>query len=68
MAIKAALHLLEVVDPLDIDVIIYFGSPYKEYQVWSCATKIQYELGAKNAYAFEMMNVSSCFPIALKSR
>ncbi|MFC4408859.1 3-oxoacyl-ACP synthase [Chungangia koreensis] len=66
MAIKAAKPLMEVVDPLDIDVIIYYGSPYKEYQVWSCATKIQHELGAKNAYAFEMMNVSSCFPIALK--
>lgn len=66
MAINAAKQLLDVVDPLDIDVIIYYGSPYKEYQVWSCATKIQHELGAKNAYAFEMMNVSSCFPIALK--
>lgn len=28
--------------------------------------KIQHELGLKNAYAFEIMNVSSCFPIALK--
>lgn len=34
--------------------------------VWTCGTKIVYELGLKNAYAFEMMNVSSCFPIALK--
>lgn len=66
MAIKAALPLLETIDPLAIDVIIYFGSPFKDYGVWSSAPKIQYELGAKNAYAFEIMNVSSCFPIALK--
>ncbi|PLR97686.1 3-oxoacyl-ACP synthase [Bacillus sp. T33-2] len=66
MAVKAAQPLVELAGPQNIDVIIYFGSPFKEYQVWSCAPKIQYELGAKNAYAFEMMNVSSCFPIALK--
>lgn len=66
MAIKAAKQLLEYVDPLDIDIVIYFGSPHKDYLVWSSAPKIQHELGAKNAYAFEMMNVSSCFPIALK--
>lgn len=66
MAIEAARPILEKIDPLDIDVIIYFGSPHKDYYVWVGATKIQYELGAKNAYVFEMMNVSSCFPIALK--
>ncbi|MFJ8065375.1 3-oxoacyl-ACP synthase [Psychrobacillus sp. NPDC096426] len=66
MAIKAALPILEKIDPLAIDVIIYFGSPFKDYGVWSSASKIQHELGAKNAYAFEIMNVSSCFPIALK--
>lgn len=66
MAIKAALPLLEIIDPLAIDIVIYFGSPFKDYGVWSGAPKIQYELGAKNAYAFEIMNVSSCFPIALK--
>lgn len=66
MAIEAARPILNRIDVLDIQVIIYFGSPHKDYLVWSCAPKIQYELGAKNAYAFELMNVSSCFPIALK--
>lgn len=66
MAIEAARPIVKGVDPLSIDVIIYFGSPHKDYYVWSAAAKIQHELGAKNAYAFEMMNVSSCFPIALK--
>lgn len=66
LAVEAAKSILKQVDPMSIDVVIYFGSPHKDYYVWSCAPKIQHEIGAKNAYAFEMMNVSSCFPIALK--
>ncbi|MFC8055747.1 3-oxoacyl-ACP synthase [Bacillus cereus] len=66
LAIAAAKPILLQVDPQSIDVVIYFGSPHKDYHVWSSAQKIQHELGLKNAYAFEIMNVSSCFPIALK--
>lgn len=66
LAIGAAKKILQKVDPQDIDVIIYFGSPFKDYQVWTASSKIQYELQTKNAYSFEMMNVSSCFPIAVK--
>lgn len=66
MAIEAGKQVLSQIDPLSIDVVIYFGSPHKDYYVWSSAPKISYELGTKNAYAFEIMNVSSCFPIALK--
>lgn len=66
LAIAAGKQILTKIDPLMIDVVIYFGSPHKDYYVWSCAPKICYELGTKNAYAFEIMNVSSCFPIALK--
>ncbi|PGW20458.1 3-oxoacyl-ACP synthase [Bacillus cereus] len=66
LAIAAAKPILLQVDPQSIDVVIYFGSPHKDYHVWSSAPKIQHELGLKNAYAFEIMNVSSCFPIALK--
>ncbi|WP_409178736.1 3-oxoacyl-ACP synthase [Brevibacillus fortis] len=67
LAVLAAQQLTgSVIDPAEIDVIIYFGSPHKDYYVWSSAPKITYELKATNAYGFEMMNVSSCFPIALK--
>jgi 3-oxoacyl-[acyl-carrier-protein] synthase-3 len=66
LAILAAKPIVERVGASTIDVVIYFGSPHKDYYVWSGAAKIQHELGAENAYAFEMMNVSSCFPIALK--
>ncbi|MFD2046702.1 3-oxoacyl-ACP synthase [Ornithinibacillus salinisoli] len=66
LAIAAGKKILEEVDPAVIDVVIYFGSPFKDYQVWTASSKIQYELGTTNAYAFEMMNVSSCFPLAVK--
>ena len=66
LAAQAAKSIVEKTGAPAIDVLIYFGSPYKEYPVWSCATKIQYELGLENAFVFEIMNVSSCFPIALK--
>lgn len=66
LAIAAGRKILETIDPLEVDVVIYFGSPYKDYPIWTASSKIQYELGMRNAYAFEIMNVSSCFPIAVK--
>ena len=66
LAVAAGKKILERIDPSAIDVVIYFGSPFKDYPVWTASSKIQYELGTKNAYAFELMNVSSCFPIAVK--
>lgn len=66
LAVKAGEQILENIDRNEIDVLIYFGSPHKDYVVWSSAPKIQHDLRVKNAYAFELMNVSSCFPIALK--
>ncbi len=66
MAIEAARPIVDQYGPDTIDVVIYFGSPHKDYYVWTCASKIQHELGLKKAYAFEIMNVSSGFPVALK--
>ncbi|WP_199860637.1 3-oxoacyl-ACP synthase [Oceanobacillus damuensis] len=66
LAIAAGKKILTEVDPKTIDVVIYFGSPFKDYQIWTASSKIQYELQTTNAYSFEMMNVSSCFPIAVK--
>ncbi|RPF50598.1 3-oxoacyl-ACP synthase [Aquisalibacillus elongatus] len=66
LAIKAGEKILKHVDPDEVDVLIYFGSPHKDYQVWSSAPRIQHHLKLHQAYAFELMNVSSCFPIALK--
>ncbi|MEC5425624.1 3-oxoacyl-ACP synthase [Virgibacillus sp. C22-A2] len=66
LAVAAGRGILENIDPKAIDVVIYFGSPFKDYQVWTASSKIQYELGTINAFSFELMNVSSSFPVALK--
>ncbi|WP_087974654.1 3-oxoacyl-ACP synthase [Oceanobacillus rekensis] len=66
LAIAAGKKILSKVDPKTIDIVIYFGSPFKDYQIWTASSKIQHELGTSNSYAFELMNVSSCFPIAVK--
>lgn len=66
MAVKAALLLLEKLDAGEIDVVIYCGSPHKEYQVWSCAPMIKNELGLTRAYTFEIMNMSAGFSTAVK--
>jgi len=66
MALEAARRALGGFDPLQLDAIIYFGSAYKDYPVWSCAAKIQFELGAKNAFATEIMSLCTSFTMALK--
>jgi 3-oxoacyl-[acyl-carrier-protein] synthase III len=55
MGIKAARIALEKsgIDPLDIDLVIYIGEEYKEYPLWTAGIKLQEEIGAKNAWAFD---------------
>lgn len=55
------------VEPQDIDLIIYHGSEYKDYFVWSAAAKIQHILGATQAYAYEIYALCAGTPIALKT-
>ena len=51
----------------DIDVVAYFGSMWKDYSVWSVSPKIIDLIGARNAWALEMANVSCGTPVALKA-
>jgi len=67
LAVKAARAILQKTDPDEIDALIYCGSPFKDYPVWSCAPKIQYELGLKKAFTFEIMNMSAGFSTAIKT-
>ena len=68
MGAAAAQRLLEATrtDSLDIDVVAYFGSMWKDFNVWSAAPKLQADLGATNAWAFEMSYVSCGTPVAVK--
>ena len=44
---KAGIH------PMDIDLVIYIGEEHKEYPLWTAGIKLQQEVGALNAWAFD---------------
>ncbi|RIW28433.1 3-oxoacyl-ACP synthase [Bacillus salacetis] len=56
MGIKAAREAIEKagIDPAAIDMVIYIGEEHKEYPLWTAAIKLQEEVGAVNAFAFDM--------------
>ena len=68
MSIEAASRLLaeEGLDPAEIDVVLYYGSMWKDYPVWQAAPWIAHRLGCANAYALEYANVSCGTPVALR--
>ncbi|QED50050.1 3-oxoacyl-ACP synthase [Cytobacillus dafuensis] len=55
MGIRAAKKAIKKanIDPLNIDVVIYIGEEHKEYPLWTAGIKLQEELGAHNAWAFD---------------
>jgi 3-oxoacyl-[acyl-carrier-protein] synthase III len=66
-ALAAASDALgEPVGPDDVDGILYFGSPHKDYAVWLAAPRVQHLLGARRAWAFEIGGVSAGAPYALR--
>lgn len=66
MAIKAAKKALEGFDPLKLDLVVYCGSEYKDYYLFNIAAKIQYDIGAMNANAFEIHSLCSAGVYSLK--
>ena len=68
MSVEAASRLLgqNAIDPADIDVVMYYGSLWKDYPVWQAAPWIAHRLGCENAYALEYANVSCGTPVALR--
>jgi 3-oxoacyl-[acyl-carrier-protein] synthase-3 len=54
------------VDPESIDVVMYYGSMWKDYAVWQVAPWIAHRIGASRAYAVEYDNVSCGTPVALR--
>ncbi len=53
------------ISPSDISLVISHGSEHKDHLVWNAASKIMYNIGAVNAYAFEMYALCAGAPIAL---
>jgi len=69
LAVAAGRRLLEEhsLDPGSIDVVVYYGSTWKDYPVWQVAPWIAHRLGCTNAYAVEYDNVSMGTPVALRA-
>jgi len=53
-------------DPKDIDVVMYYGSMWRDHGVWQAAPHIAHRVGATNAFAVEYDNVSHGTPMALR--
>lgn len=68
MAVWASKKALDKtnISPRDIDVIIYIGEEHKEYPLWTAAIKIQEEIGATNAWAFDVQLRCGTTIMALK--
>ncbi len=66
MAINAAKLALEGIDPNSIDLVIWTGSEYKDYNVWSAGIYVQRELGLRKAWAFDMAARCSSNVVGLK--
>jgi 3-oxoacyl-[acyl-carrier-protein] synthase-3 len=67
MASEAAKRALTQagISPESIKMIISHGSEHKDHLVWNAAAKIQHNVGAVNAFAFEMYALCAGAPIAL---
>jgi 3-oxoacyl-[acyl-carrier-protein] synthase-3 len=68
LSVRAGERLLAEtgVDPGEIDVVMYYGSMWRDYPVWQAAPHIAHRLGATNAFAVEYDNVSHGTSIALR--
>lgn len=68
MAVRAAQTVLDRtgIAATEIDLILYSGSMHKDFYVWSAANRIQYLLGAENAWAFELVALCTTNVLALK--
>ncbi|MBR5970755.1 MAG: 3-oxoacyl-ACP synthase [Lachnospiraceae bacterium] len=58
MGAQAALDCLKNtgIDPLTIDVVLYFGEEWKEYPLTTSACYVQDRVGAKNAWGIDVSN------------
>lgn len=67
LAAAAARELLAR-HPGTVDALLYMGSPYRDFPVWSAAPKVQQLLSpaADGALAFDVQGVSGGTPIALQ--
>ncbi|NHN57842.1 MULTISPECIES: 3-oxoacyl-ACP synthase [Halorussus] len=52
--------------PEDVDMVLYHGSEFKDFVVWSAAANVAERLGAENAYAVESYALCAGAPLAIR--
>lgn len=55
------------ISPEQINLVISHGSEHKDHLVWNAAAKVQHDIGAVNAYSFEMYALCAGAPIAMNT-
>jgi 3-oxoacyl-[acyl-carrier-protein] synthase-3 len=68
MAVAAGRQALEDADCAagDVDLVVYCGSEYKDYIVWSAAASIAHRLGCDRAEAYEIYALCAGTPLTLR--
>ncbi|HWG84523.1 MAG TPA: 3-oxoacyl-ACP synthase [Deinococcales bacterium] len=54
------------IDPLEVDAVVCMTEEYKEYPLWTAGIDLAYEVGAHNAWAFDVGQKCGTFVLALK--
>jgi 3-oxoacyl-[acyl-carrier-protein] synthase-3 len=68
MSVRAGRRALDDagLDASDLDLVLFHGSEFKDYVVWSAAANVAERLGAEHAYAHESYALCAGAPIALR--
>lgn len=68
MGVRAAVRALEAagVAAADVDVVISITEEYKDYPVWTAGIKLAHDLGASNAWAYDVGQKCGTSVLALK--
>ena len=68
MAVAAGQAALKdaAIAPDEVDLLVYCGSEYKDFIVWSAAAKIAHLLGCRHAQVFEVYALCAGTPVTLR--
>lgn len=68
MSVKAAREALvdASIGAEEIDMVLYHGSEYKDFVVWSAAANVAERIGAENAFAVESYALCAGAPLAIR--
>ncbi|MCW2879492.1 MAG: 3-oxoacyl-ACP synthase [Sphaerisporangium sp.] len=68
MAATAARRLLAEhgMEPDEVDALVYFGSTWKDFEVWHAAPRVAHLLGCHRATVLELAYVSCGSPVAVR--